>query len=57
MDWTLPELVLLLGFAHCLCDFPLQSDKIALGKCPGNQVEGIAWLQLHCRCTFWSPTV
>ena len=36
-------LFLVLCFGHCLCDFPLQSDKIALGKCPGNQVEGIAW--------------
>ena len=36
-------LFLVLCFGHCLCDFPLQSDKIAVGKCPGSSLEGIAW--------------
>jgi len=36
-------LFLVLCFGHCLCDFPLQSDKIAVGKCPGTLVEEIAW--------------
>jgi hypothetical protein len=37
------SLFLVLCFSHCLCDFPLQTDKLALGKCPGSAVEGIAW--------------
>ena len=38
-----PQLVLVLVFAHLLCDYPLQSDKIATGKCPGSAVAGITW--------------
>jgi hypothetical protein len=37
------SLFLILCFAHCLCDFPLQSDKMAVGKSPGSAVEGMAW--------------
>jgi hypothetical protein len=51
MDWTLPELVLMMGFAHCLCDFPLQTDKMAIGKCPGCGQVGVAWgywMASHC---------
>jgi len=38
-----PELFLLLCFGHCLADFPLQTDKLAIGKCPGSQVAGVPW--------------
>jgi len=38
-----PELFLLLCFGHCLADFPLQTDKLAIGKCPGSQVAGVHW--------------
>lgn len=38
-----PELFLLLAFGHCLADFPLQTDKLAVGKCPGSQVAGVPW--------------
>ncbi|MEB3332738.1 MAG: DUF3307 domain-containing protein [Synechococcaceae cyanobacterium] len=37
------SLFLVLCFAHCLCDYPLQTDKIAVGKCPGSPMVGIAW--------------
>lgn len=37
------SLFLVLCFGHFLCDFPLQTDKVAIGKCPGSSVEGIAW--------------
>jgi hypothetical protein len=45
------DLFLLLSFAHCLCDYPLQTDKIAIGKCPGSDQVGVAWpywLAAHC---------
>jgi hypothetical protein len=37
------KLFLVLCFAHCLCDFPLQNNSIAKGKVPGSCVEGMAW--------------
>lgn len=37
------SLFFVLCFGHCLCDFPLQSDKIAKGKNPGLALEDIAW--------------
>jgi len=37
------SLFLILCFGHCLCDYPLQNEKIARGKNPGLAVEGIAW--------------
>jgi hypothetical protein len=45
------DLVLLLSFAHGLCDFPLQTDKVAVGKCPGTAVVGVPWgywMAGHC---------
>jgi len=45
------DLFLLLSFAHCLCDFPLQTDKVAVGKCPGTAVVGVPWgywMAGHC---------
>ena len=48
---ALVDLVLLLSFAHCLCDFPLQTDKVAVGKCPGPTVVGVPWgywMAGHC---------
>lgn len=44
-------LILVMIFAHFLCDYPLQSDKIALGKCPGSCVAGVSWIYWmagHC---------
>lgn len=32
------SLLLLLGMAHFLCDFGLQSDRMAREKCPGNDL-------------------
>lgn len=38
------SLFLVLCFGHCLCDYPLQTDKIARGKNPGLvEEEEIAW--------------
>jgi hypothetical protein len=48
---TLVDLMLLLSFAHCFCDFPLQTDKVAIGKCPGSTVVGVPWgywMAGHC---------
>lgn len=45
------ELILVLFFGHLLCDFPLQSDKITQGKCPGSNVAGVPWgywMSGHC---------
>ena len=45
------DLFLLLSFAHCLCDFPLQTDNVAVGKCPGTAVVGGPWgywMAGHC---------
>jgi hypothetical protein len=45
------DLMLLLSFAHCLCDYPLQTDKVAVGKCPGTAVVGVPWgywMAGHC---------
>ena len=41
----LPLFILLL-FGHCLADYPLQTDKLAVGKCPGSSVAGVHW-------TYW----
>ena len=41
----LPLFILLL-FGHCLADYPLQTDKLALGKCPGSSIAGVHW-------TYW----
>jgi hypothetical protein len=44
-------LILVMGFAHCLCDYPLQTDTVALGKCPGSDVVGVPWpywMAGHC---------
>ena len=41
----LPLFILLL-FGHCLADYPLQTDKLAVGKCPGSCVVGVHW-------TYW----
>ncbi|MEB3308060.1 MAG: DUF3307 domain-containing protein [Cyanobacteriota bacterium] len=38
-------------FGHFLCDYPLQTDKIAVGKCPGSDVAGLSWgywMAGHC---------
>lgn len=43
LDFSGFSLFLVLCFAHCLCDYPLQSDKLAIGKCPGSSVEHVAW--------------
>ena len=39
-------LFILLLFGHCLADYPLQTDKLAVGKCPGSSVAGVHW-------TYW----
>ena len=51
MGSSLLGLILVMGFAHFLCDFPLQTDKVALGKCPGSHVVGVPWrywMAGHC---------
>jgi len=45
------DMILLMIFAHFLCDFPLQTDKIAIGKCPGCGQVGVPWgywMAGHC---------
>lgn len=51
MGSSAAELILMLAFGHFLCDFPLQTDKIAQGKCPGSDVVGVPWgywMASHC---------
>jgi hypothetical protein len=51
MGSSLLGLILVMGFAHFLCDYPLQTDKVALGKCPGSDVVGVPWrywMAGHC---------
>ena len=51
MGSILIGLIVVMIFAHFLCDYPLQTDKIALGKCPGSEVAGVPWrywMAGHC---------
>lgn len=45
------EILLLLIFAHFLCDYPLQGDFLSRAKNSKNPVEGVPWYQAmmaHC---------
>ena len=43
------ELLILLVFGHFLADFPLQSDRMAVEKCPGKDavLDWRWWLAAH----------
>jgi Protein of unknown function (DUF3307) len=45
------SLLLLLCAGHALCDYPLQGDFLAKGKCRATAIPGMMWSQLmfaHC---------
>ena len=51
MGSILLGLIVVMIFTHFLCDYPLQTHKITIGKCPGSEVAGVPWrywMAGHC---------